>query len=568
MKKNILIILTALLFLYMLSCKPGASNNDSIATDSLTIAAGEKSFNINCSGCHNFRQDAIGPQLSGLTSDISADWIENFIKNPERLINSKDAHAVELHEKYKTTMPPFSWLKENEIKNIIAFIHSHKENHRPEVHENDNALSNPIPEPIRLSGLIGDLQLVTQIPASSDSGKSPLARITKMGIQPATHDLFVLDLRGKLYRLRNNNPFVYMDMAKLKTKFINEPGLATGFGSFAFHPDFFQNGLLYTTHTEPAGSGKADFGYGDSIKVALQWVLTEWKVNDPKAEAFSGAGRELMRINMVSGIHGVQEIAFNPLSKKGDEDYGLLYIGVGDGGAVENGYQFLAHDREKAWGSILRIDPGGRNSKNGQYGIPKTNPFAEDKNALGEIYAYGFRNPHRFTWSRKGEMIACNVGHANIESVDLIKPGHDYGWPIREGSFLVNPYGDLKRIYSPPVNDSIYRITYPVAEYDHDEGKAISGGYEYLGAITALKGKFLFGDIPTGRLFYINMADIKQGGFASIMEWRVALDGEVKTLKQVCGNDRVDLHFGRDAKGELYIMTKADGKIYKLINAK
>ena len=90
MKKNILIILTALLFLYMLSCKPGASNNDSIATDSLTIAAGEKSFNINCSGCHNFRQDAIGPQLSGLTSDISADWIENFIKNPERLINSKD----------------------------------------------------------------------------------------------------------------------------------------------------------------------------------------------------------------------------------------------------------------------------------------------------------------------------------------------------------------------------------------------------------------------------------------------------------------------------------------------
>jgi hypothetical protein len=76
--------------------------------------------------------------------------------------------------------------------------------------------------------------------------------------------------------------------------------------------------------------------------------------NDPKAKTFSGTGRELMRINMVSGIHGVQEIAFNPLSKKGNEDYGLLYIGVGDGGAVENGYQFLAHDKEKVWGSILR----------------------------------------------------------------------------------------------------------------------------------------------------------------------------------------------------------------------
>ena len=517
---------------------------------------------------HNFRQDAVGPQLSGLTNDISADWIENFIRDPQQLISSKDAHAVQLHEKYKTTMPSFSWLKEDEIKSIIAFIHSHKENRRQEADKNDNAISNPIPGPIKLSGLIADLQLVTQIPASSDSGKAPLARITEMKIQPKTSDLFVLDLRGKLYRLRNNKPVVYMDMAKLKTKFINEPGLATGFGSFAFHPDFFQNGLIYTTHTEAAGPGKADFGYGDSIKVAMQWVLTEWKVNDPKAETFSGTGRELMRINMVSGIHGVQEIAFNHLSKKGDEDHGLLYIGVGDGGAVENGYQFLAHDKEKVWGSILRIDPAGRNSTNGQYGIPQTNPFANVKNALGEIYAYGFRNPHRFTWNRNGEMIAFNVGHANIESIYLIKPGHDYGWPIREGSFLVNPYGDLKRIYSPPVNDSIYRITYPVAEYDHDEGKAISGGYEYLGAITALKGKFLFGDIPTGRLFYINMADIKQGTFAPIMEWRVALNGEVKTLKQVCGNDRVDLHFGRDAKGELYIMTKADGKIYKLVSVK
>jgi cytochrome c2 len=164
MLKNIPISFVVLLFLFYLnSCKSGTSSSDSIATDSVSIAAGEKSFNINCSGCHNFRQDAIGPQLSGLTNDISADWIENFIKDPEQLINSKDAHAVRLHEKYKTTMPAFSWLKANEIKNIVAFIHSHKENHRQVVRENDNALSNPIPEPIKLSCLIAELQLVTQI---------------------------------------------------------------------------------------------------------------------------------------------------------------------------------------------------------------------------------------------------------------------------------------------------------------------------------------------------------------------------------------------------------------------
>ena len=552
---------------YLSSCKPGTSSNDSIATDSVSIAVGEKSFNINCSGCHNFRQDAIGPQLSGVTNAVSAEWITNFVKDPQQLINSKDVHALQLHDKYKTTMPSFSWLKEDEIKNIIAFIHSRKENRRQVVNENDNAISNPISEPIKLSDLLVGLKLVTQFPASSDSGKSPLARITEMKIQPGTNDLFVVDLRGKLYRLRNDKPVVYMDMAKVKPKFINEPGLATGFGSFAFHPEFFRNGLLYTTHTEAANSGKADFGYADSIKVTLQWVLTEWKV-DPKSETFSGTGRELLRVNMVSGIHGVQEISFNPLSKKGDSDYGLLYVGVGDGGAVENGYQFLAHDKAKIWGTILRIDPAGKNSTNGHYGIPQTNPFAQDKDALGEIYAYGFRNPHRFTWSKKGEMLACNVGHSNIESVNLIKPGHDYGWPIREGSFLLNPYGDLKRIYSLPANDTVYKITYPVAEYDHDEGKAISGGFEYLGTIPGLKGKFLFGDIPTGRLFYIDMADMKEGRFATIKEWRVTLNGEIKTLKQLCGNDRVDLHFGRDTKGELYMMTKADGKFYKLTSAK
>jgi hypothetical protein len=82
-----------------------------------------------------------------------------------------------------------------------------------------------------------------------------------------------------------------------------------------------------------------------------------------------------------------------------------------------------------------------------------------------------------------------------------------------------------------------------------------------------LKGKFLFGDIPSGRLLYTDVQDIKQGNFATIKEWNISLNGTSKTLKEICGNDRVDLHFGRDSNGELYIMTKADGKIYKLISA-
>jgi glucose/arabinose dehydrogenase len=237
-----------------------------------------------------------------------------------------------------------------------------------------------------------------------------------MSYQPNTGKLFVVDLRGKLYRLENGKPEVYMDIAKLRPKFINQPGLATGFGSFAFHPEFAKNGLLYTTHTEAPNSGKADFSFADSIKVTVQWVLTEWKVNDPSAATFSGTGRELLRINFVTGIHGVQEITFNPLSKPGAADYGLLYIGVGDGGAVENGYAFLAHSPEKVWGTVLRINPKGNNSANGHYGIPANNPFVKNKKALGEIYAYGFRNPHRITWTHSGRNACeqCGAGQYRV----------------------------------------------------------------------------------------------------------------------------------------------------------
>ena len=124
-------------------------------------------------------------------------------------------------------------------------------------------------------------------------------------------------------------------------------------------------------------------------------------------------------------------------------------------------------------------------------------------------------------------MLACNIGQGNIESVNLIMPGHDYGWPIREGTFVSSDVnGNLGKVYPLPANDSIYKITYPVAQYDHDEGLAISGGFEYWGkAIPQLKGKYLFGDIPSGRLFYIEMADIKQGKQAPIKEWKILING-------------------------------------------
>lgn len=575
MKKRIQVV-PLFLVLAVLSClsscsfrQADASGSDqhAISTDPATIALGQNTFSQNCSACHSFSNDGIGPQLGGITSAVSVDWIKSFIRDPEAVIESGDERATVLYEKYKTIMPSFAGYTDEQINSIIAYLHTQKGKKRKPDHP--DALKDPIPEPIVMSDLVVDLEPVTQIPASSQEGQ--LTRICKLDHLPGSHALFIVDLRGKLYRLQNNRPELYMDMTALRPNFIHKPGLATGFGSFAFHPEFQQNGLLYTTHVESAGSGKADFTFHDSIKVTLQWVLTEWKTQTPKTFPFKGEGRELFRINMVGSYHGVQEITFNPVSRPGDEDYGLLYVGIGDGAAVEKGYPFLAHSTNRIWGTIIRIDPARSNSANGKYGIPKTNPFVDhdDPNTVREIYAYGFRNPHRISWSREGQMLASNIGHHHIEALNIILPGHDYGWHIREGTFVMDANANMSNVLPLPQDDAKYNVTYPVAQYDHDEGNAISGGYEYWGtAIPELNGKYLFGDIVKGRLFYVEMKDLKLGSQAKIKEWNITLNGSPRTLTELCGAKKVDLRFGRDHAGEIYIMTKPDGKVYRLKSAR
>jgi glucose/arabinose dehydrogenase len=246
-----------------------------------------------------------------------------------------------------------------------------------------------------------------------------------------------------------------------------------------------------------------------------------------------------------------------------------LYIGIGDGGSAINGYPLVSPAPEKVWGSILRIDPLGSNSTNKQYGIPPNNPFSkkEPEKYAPEIYAYGFRNPHRFNWTKSGQFLAVNIGEHHIESVNMILPGHYYGWPIREGKFEERFFNETGKIYPLPRNDSIYHVTYPVAQYDHDEGAAISGGFEYTGTTTPqLAGKYVFGDIVTGKLFYVETKDLAFGKQATVKKWNISMNGVLTTLADLSRSRRVELRFGVDQKGEIYILTKPDGKVYKLVN--
>lgn len=162
-------------------------------------------------------------------------------------------------------------------------------------------------------------------------------------------------------------------------------------------------------------------------------------------------------------------------------------------------------------------------------------------------------------------MLSSHIGQAKVEEINLIMPGRNYGWPMREGTFVIHPTGDISKVY-PLADDDKTDFTYPVAQYDHDEGAAVSGGFEYTGtAFPELKGKYLFADMNNGRLYYLDLSEVKPGSMAAIKEWKVLFNGKATTTAELCGSKRVDLRFGKDQNGEVYIFSKQDGKVYRLI---
>jgi glucose/arabinose dehydrogenase/mono/diheme cytochrome c family protein len=569
------------IFISLLSMSTGVDKTgekfyqaDTISSNKQIIAKGQALFTANCSACHNFMQKAIGPNLTGVTAAEPVSWLKKFIHNAPEMIKNGDERAVKLFNEYKVPMLPFTQLSDADVNALLAYMNTFKKPVVAPVSKYGEVLKDPIPTKIPKAGLQLMLEEVTTAPASA--AKAPLARINQMKILPGkVNRLFINDLQGKLYEMTDNKLTEVMDVSKVSPNFINAPGLATGFGSVAFHPEFYKNGLLYTIHSEKARSATADFAYADSIPVALQYVLTEWKIRDPAAKVFNGTPREMMRVNFVVSIHDMQEVAFNPWAKPGSADYGLLYLTLGDGGAGEQHFSHLCIDNSGVWGKVLRINPLGKNSKNGKYGIPASNPFAGDTDpkTLGEVYARGFRNPNRLTWPADGKILITDIGLRNAEEINILKPGVNYGWPEREGTFAVDhKVGSMDVVYARPVIDkptvdTKHPFTYPVAQFDHDEGNAISGGFIYTGTDPLLKGKYIFGEIVTGRVFCVDYSALVQGKQAQIRELDVNFAGEVSTFKKIVKNNRCDLRFGMGPDNQFYIFTKTDGKIWKLKGA-
>ena len=388
-------------------------------------------------------------------------------------------------------------------------------------------ITDPIPKAVEKSELSVRLQEVVQIPHSG-TGRKKAARLNLLAhAGDGSGRLFVNDMRGQLYVIVDGTATVYMNLKKLICADFTYEGGQQGFAYFAFHPEFAHNGIFYTVTSETKNSGTPDFPVTktiiDSNKNIIESshhdVIREWKAIDPSSNTFAGTSREILRIEEPYPDHNVGQLGFNPNAQPGDDDYGLLYIAVADGGSdgfpvsdtdpLDNG-----QDLGTPLGKILRIDPLGNNSPNGRYGIPADNPFVEDNDpkTLGEIWAYGLRNPHRFSWDTGGEgkMLIADIGQAFIEEVNLGLKGANYGWGNREGTWTIDEKNE-NVLLTLPKDDAKYGYTYPVAQYDHDippgtersYAIAIAGGYVYRGkAIPELIGQYIFADFGKDARFF------------------------------------------------------------------
>jgi glucose/arabinose dehydrogenase len=258
----------------------------------------------------------------------------------------------------------------------------------------------------------------------------------------------------------------------------------------------------------------------------------------------------------------------------GSADYGLLYMGFADGGSGGDPFN-AAQNLNSIFGKILRIDPLGTNSANGKYGIPASNPFVSDNNpqTLGEIYAYGVRNPQRLGWDPKnGNLFLAEIGQNIVEEISLVTAGANLGWNSWEASFRFISRTDIR------LNDrrGDPKVTYPVVEYDPRDpllgnNVAVTGVVVYRGtAIPALANLVIFGDNPSGEVFYFNADRLPAGGQDSIRRILFNSGGTVKTLLQLIKEKnpnagRADLRFSLGPDNRIFLLNNADSTIREIV---
>jgi glucose/arabinose dehydrogenase len=330
-----------------------------------------------------------------------------------------------------------------------------------------------------------------------------------------TDRLFVVE-RGGLVR-------IVKDGGILPTPFLDLTGVAGGSGEqgllgLAFHPAYASNGYLFVNYTDASGD----------THVARYTVSADPDVVD------AGSAEPILFVDQPYSNHNGGMLAFGP--------DGMLYAGLGDGGSGGDP-DGNGQDRTTLLGSLLRLDVDAGLP----YGIPADNPFAGHATYREEIWAFGLRNPWRFSFDRQnGDLYIGDVGQSVVEEIDYQRAdspgGENYGWNVMEGS----------RCYlssSCPQSG----LALPVAEYGHSAGCSVTGGYVYRGSGSPdLQGRYFYGDFCSGWIRSFVMSD----GVATDLQDHSADIDKVPNLAS----------FGEDGAGELYVVSLG-GTVYRLTGA-
>ena len=482
----------------------------------------------------------------------------------------------------------------------------------------------PFPEPIETAA--GAVTVAVVEFASLPIVEDFPARMMKMIDVPGAERLFVNDAAGVLYGVSYDGAAVtsWLDLREPRWRLdlgSRRAGSAgkRRFHSFAFHPQFAESdapgfGRFYTfMGTADGRRGGGDFtpGKHPHDKHPHDTVLLEWMSQDPGSAFYDGGPpRELMRIEQPYRGHNGRQIAFKPGAVPGDPDFGLLYLGVGDGGGRWDPLN-LSQNLGRVFGKILRIDPLGTNSANGRYGVPADNPFVLDSYALAEIWAYGLRNPENLAWdARTGALLVADIGQLTVEEISVAAPGANLGWDDWEGSFRLvagwrtvaermrnyllwtwvgtwDGHYEYSRTVSLRNPRADARVTYPVVEFDHldpllggEEGEnrvAVTGPVVYRHeAIPQLNGRVLFGNLANGETFHVDADDLPDGGQEAIRRVLFSHDGEVKPLLRMIKEGHcpkragyrqphVSLRFGTGPAGGLFLLNGCDNVIRRVV---
>lgn len=318
-----------------------------------------------------------------------------------------------------------------------------------------------------------------------------------------TGRLFVVEQQGTI-RIVSNNSLLSMPFLDIHNQvdFGGEKGLL----GLAFHPSYSQNRRFFVN-------------YDRVVSGQMQTVISEFQTSasnpnqaDPTSE------RILFTVNQPFPNHKGGQLAFGP--------EGFLYIGLGDGGSAGDPFG-NGQNLQTLLGKMLRIDVD-HTSPGLPYAIPSDNPFLNGTDR-GEIWAYGFRNPWRFSFDpADGRLFVGDVGQDKYEEIDIAQKGVNFGWNIMEGLHC----------FKPATGCNMAGLILPIAEYDHSEGDAVIGGYVYRGtAIPQLVGTYLLSDFQTGTIW--GLKENPPGTF---------------TRSQLIATGKNISSFGHDEAGELYVL--------------